>query len=200
MHKTIQENPGGYGEVKHTGRIFQVTQNEKGWELASRAPGTRLMIIRETAQGPEMLITKEFRQSFNDYDYRLPGGKVVDTLQEYLELKTTDQVWEKLQEAVRRESEEEAGIVPESMEIYQATRQDATVQWNLYFMLIKDFKEVGQKANEHEEEDIKPHWMGLEEILRLCMAGHVQENRSRAVIYDFILNEYPEVALKVLAK
>lgn len=200
MHKAVNENPRGYGEALHTGRIFQLTRNEKGWELATRPPGTRLLILRQGETMPEMLITKEFRQSFNDYDYRLPGGKVVDTLDEYLALDSDEAIYAKIEEAVHRESLEEAGIKPHSMTLYQSTRQDATVQWNLYFMLIEDFEEVGQQANDYEEEEIHPHWMPLDEVFRLCMEGHVQENRSRAVLYDYILNEHPQIAIRCLNK
>jgi len=49
------------------------------FETARRAPGVRLIIVRDG----QMLITREFRNELDDYDYRLPGGKVFDTLDEY---------------------------------------------------------------------------------------------------------------------
>jgi 8-oxo-dGTP pyrophosphatase MutT (NUDIX family) len=33
--------------------------------------------------GDKILLTKEFRRELNQEDYRLPGGKVFDTLKEY---------------------------------------------------------------------------------------------------------------------
>jgi hypothetical protein len=34
----------------------------------------------------KILLTKEFRYELDAYDWRLPGGKVVDTLDEYLSI------------------------------------------------------------------------------------------------------------------
>ncbi len=42
------------------------------FETAVRSPGVRLIIVKDN----QMLITKEFRGELDDYDYRLPGGKV----------------------------------------------------------------------------------------------------------------------------
>ncbi|MEI6117757.1 MAG: hypothetical protein WCP92_00380 [bacterium] len=52
-------------------------------EIAKRSPGVRLIIC----DGDKILITNEFRKEVNTDDYRLPGGKVFDTLKEYNEHK-----------------------------------------------------------------------------------------------------------------
>lgn len=52
----------------------------KTFEKARRAPGTRLIIpVGEDS----ILLTKEYRQEVDGYDFRLPGGKVFDSLEEY---------------------------------------------------------------------------------------------------------------------
>ena len=78
--------PSGKERIVYEGRIFEVVKQpmkvgnkEMEYELARRAPGVRLLIIKNN----KILLTKEFRTEVNSYDYRLPGGKVFDTLAEY---------------------------------------------------------------------------------------------------------------------
>ncbi|MEI8091899.1 MAG: hypothetical protein WCG98_06930 [bacterium] len=51
------------------------------------------------------MLTKEFRKELDDFDYRLPGGKVFDTLNEYNEHR--DDIANYALTAVKRECEEE---------------------------------------------------------------------------------------------
>src|SRR5882724_7934025 len=71
--------------IHATGKLFElvhITQPDgRVFEIARRAPGVRLIIIDK--QQRKVLMTKEFRQELKDDDYRLPGGKVFDTLGEY---------------------------------------------------------------------------------------------------------------------
>jgi hypothetical protein len=66
---------GKIGEVVHVeqpdGRVF---------EKFRRPPGVRLVIV---SPDKKLLITKEFRSETSNYDLRLPGGKVCDSLDEY---------------------------------------------------------------------------------------------------------------------
>ena len=73
-------------EIVFQGKLIEVVQQtvEIGdkqllREIARRSPGVRLIIC----DGDKILITKEFRREVNVEDYRLPGGKVFDTLKEY---------------------------------------------------------------------------------------------------------------------
>src|SRR5262245_50284096 len=73
------------------GRIFRlITQrmrlsdgSELDFEFAERAPGVRVLLT----DGKNILLTKEWRVEIHAWDYRLPGGKVVDSLKEYLKYK-----------------------------------------------------------------------------------------------------------------
>ena len=60
------------------GKIVEVVQDAKR-EFARRSPGVRLLIIK----GNQTLLTKEYREEIKSFDYRLPGGKVFDTLVNY---------------------------------------------------------------------------------------------------------------------
>jgi DNA-binding NarL/FixJ family response regulator len=53
----------------------------KMFEFARRAPGVRMIISAQDGSG-KILLTREYRPSLERYDYRLPGGKVFDSLQE----------------------------------------------------------------------------------------------------------------------
>jgi len=41
------------------------------------------MIIRSLDDPAKILLSREYRSELDRYDYRLPGGKVFDTLAEY---------------------------------------------------------------------------------------------------------------------
>lgn len=49
------------------------------FEKARRAPGVRLIIVKED----KILLTREYRDEIKSFDYRLPGGKVFDKLSDY---------------------------------------------------------------------------------------------------------------------
>ncbi len=78
----------GPEKVVYKGRILEIVEQpmrlgdkKMTFEMARRAPGVRLIIADTSRQ--KILLTKEYRYEFEDYDYRLPGGKVVDTLEEF---------------------------------------------------------------------------------------------------------------------
>jgi 8-oxo-dGTP pyrophosphatase MutT (NUDIX family) len=57
----------------------KICDQELVFEIARRSPGVRLIICDKD----KILLSKEFRKELKGYDYRLPGGKVFDTLKEY---------------------------------------------------------------------------------------------------------------------
>ena len=72
-------------EIFAAGKLFELVHlpqpDGRVFELARRAPGVRLIICDR--QNKTILLTKEFRQELDGWDYRLPGGKVFDSLDEY---------------------------------------------------------------------------------------------------------------------
>lgn len=68
--------------VKYRGRIIEVVEEKYGtrtFEIARRSPGVRALIVRDG----KILLSREYRTEVDEYDFRLPGGKVFDTLSEY---------------------------------------------------------------------------------------------------------------------
>ena len=101
-------------KIVYSGKIFEIVKYEVNvenkiseFEKARRSPGTRLIIHKDK----NMLITKEYRYEHKLYDFRLPGGKVFDTLKEYQEaLDNKIDITKSAGNAAKKEALEEAGI------------------------------------------------------------------------------------------
>lgn len=99
--------------IAYKGRLFEVVEQEqpngKIYEKARRAPGVRLIIFDSSSE--RVLLTREWRQELQGWDYRLPGGKVFDTLEEYDAFRNSDRDIEIVAaEKAQAEALEEAGI------------------------------------------------------------------------------------------
>ncbi len=78
--------PTGHENILAAGKMLELVQFEvdiagkkKTFETARRAPGVRLIFERDG----KILLSREYRREIASYDYRLPGGKVFDTLTEF---------------------------------------------------------------------------------------------------------------------
>jgi hypothetical protein len=73
-------------EIVYQGKMFEVVRFEPKpgviFETAVRAPGTRLLVEYEKLGEFGLLMIRELRHDREGsvWDYRLPGGKVYDTL------------------------------------------------------------------------------------------------------------------------
>lgn len=174
-------------EIKYKGRIFEVVQKrvvidgeEKVFELARRSPGVRLIIVTPDNQ---LLLTKEHRKELNAWDYRLPGGKVFDTLDEYGQF--AGDVLSKAEEAARKEAEEEVGIKVEEVKFFNKSVAGATVEWDLYYFIVSKYGEVKQKLEAGENIEIVK--VDFEEAKQMCLDGRISEDRSVGVLLRFLL-------------
>lgn len=119
----------GPEEVVYKGKIFMVVKQPMKagkkkivFEIARRSPGVRSIIVKDS----QMLVTKEFRAELEDYDYRLPGGKVFDTLEKY-EAALKKYILPFAIEAAKRECEEEAGLIAKNVKHFATAKSGATV-------------------------------------------------------------------------
>lgn len=177
---------GKIGEVIHTvqpdGRVF---------EKFCRPPGTRLVIVSPTNK---ILITKEYRQETSNYDLRLPGGKVCDTLGEYNKLRKSSADMLKAAEAgAIKEALEETGIVVKNLEFITKATAGATVEWDLYYFLVREFEQNADGQSLEEGEDISIVWMSVEEVEKAIKLGQMQEWRSAGVLSGKILPELQRI-------
>ena len=126
--------------ITHKGTIIEVVQKEvekngkkKVFEYARRSPGTRLIIPK----GDTVLLSKEFRNEINGYDYRLPGGKVFDTLREYnTSLHSGADINESAKNAAIKEAKEEVGVDVKDLSFFHKSICGATVVWDLFYSRI----------------------------------------------------------------
>lgn len=170
---------GKIGEVVHEtqpdGRVF---------ERYRRPPGTRLIII-----SPEnkILITKEHRKETGNIDLRLPGGKVRDSLEEYHSLLESSQdMQEAAKEAAKKEALEETGHELHDLEFVTKATAGATVEWDLYYFIARDYSESADGQQLEHGEEIEVTWMSTEEIRSAISRGDMQEWRSVGVLLGYV--------------
>ncbi len=173
-------------EVKYRGKIIEVVEERHGnkiFEKARRTPGVRALIVNNG----KILISREFRTEVGDYDYRLPGGKVFDTLAEFSSHANED-LTKFANEAVVKECYEEVGLKIRNPKLIKISKAGATVSWDLYYYEIKDF--VKDKQHLEDGEDISFAWYSVCDVLKLCTDNKISEDRSVGVLLNYILQNF----------
>ena len=172
----------------YRGSIFEMQQNDKGWERAVRAPGVRIIIDDE--ESGKILLTREYREELGGYDYRLPGGKVFDSLSEYLDFQANDgDIESAATEKVKQESIEESGYEISNPELITRSVNGATVGWDLFVFATKDFRrhENGQRLERGEQIETD-NWFAYDEIIEMLRRGDMQEGRIAFELWRYISN------------
>lgn len=121
-------------QITFTWDLFAIEKHSVKWyERAIRPPGVRLL-LKNTEN--KYLLTREFRQEQGTFDYRLPWGKVFDTLSEYLKIRENQiALDEAVLQAAKIEAKEEAGIDEiKFMRIIHQSKAGASVEWDLYYV------------------------------------------------------------------
>ncbi len=175
-------------KITHQGNIIEVIQKEvlingkhKTFEFARRSPGVRLII----PQKDHILLTKEFRDEAGGYDYRLPGGKVFDTLEEYNQALASDvDIREAAKKAAIKEAREEVGIAVEDLSFFHKSICGATIIWDLFYFVVNSFSETIQHLEEGE--DIQTVLTDEAEVRRMCLDGTIGEERSALVLLRYL--------------
>ena len=179
------------------GRIIEVISNTMEYckndkighyeaEIARRSPGVRILIVNENQN--KILITKELRPELQNWDYRLPGGKVYDKLDHYLEHKDNEEISLKfIEDAVVNEAEEEAGIIVEDKKFLHKSTAGASIAWDLYYYIVTDFSVSTQKTEDGEI--IHVEWRSFDEVIEMCLNGSIKEDRSVAVLLRYLLKQ-----------
>lgn len=179
-------------EIFSKGKLFELVHlrqdDGRVFEVARRAPGVRLIIHDQLAC--KILLTKEFRQELGEWDYRLPGGKVFDSLDEFEAFRESGKdIVEAAKDQAVNEAQQEAGVEISSLELYKKSILGATVEWDLYVFETADWQlsvegqelEVGEKI----EAD---NWMTYDEVRTMILDGSMQEERIALVLLQW-LNE-----------
>ena len=120
------------------GKIVEVVQDAKR-EFARRSPGVGLLIIK----GNQTLLTKEYREEIKSFDYRLPGGKVFDTLVNYNNFtKSGGDILSVALEAAKKEASDEVGIDPVEIKHIWTSVYGATIVWDLHYFVVSKFQKL----------------------------------------------------------
>jgi len=166
---------------------MRVGSEEIVFEKARRSPGTRLLI---TSPDHNVLLTREYRSEVGGWDYRLPGEKVFDSLEEYSEaIRSGVDLLQKSKEAAQKEAQEEVGINAEDITYLYTSKLGATMEWDLYYFRVNlPTEELGEQKLEPGE-NIQVGWYSPTDALRLTLDGSLSEDRSAAVLMRYILNQ-----------
>ena len=172
--------------VTYRGKLFEILQNEKGWDKAARAPGVRVILDDEAAR--KILLTREFRSELNDYDFRLPGGKVFDSLAEYDAFRQSGaDVREPATAKAVAEAREETGYDITAPKFIGTSTLGATVDWDLYvFAATKFAKRNDGQALENGEQIETDLWFTYDEARQMVLDGAMQEERIALVLLRYL--------------
>lgn len=176
--------------IVYQGSIIEVIQqdmNEDGkiktYEFARRSPGTRLIII---GSSKKILLSKEYRPEIKNWDFRLPGGKVFDSLQEFNSFLTTGQnILIPALAAAKKEAEEETGIKIEDIKHFATSTCGATIRWDLFYFVVVKFTVLDEQSL-GEGENIETKWFTFNQAKKMCLSGQISEDRSAAVLLRYL--------------
>ena len=176
--------------IKYQGKIleiveFDVSQAGKTmvFEKARRSPGVRLIIPHEGT----ILLSKEDRHEVGGYDYRLPGGKVIDKLADYnATLASGADMKEVAKEAAVREAREEMGLTVDATDLtfFHKSVCGTTVEWDLYYFVVNSFGKTEQEFDEGEDITLSP--FDRETVKKMCLDGSINEERSALVLLKYL--------------
>ena len=172
------------------GKLFELVQlsqkDGRVFELARRAPGVRVIIADKATK--KLLLTKEFRRELKAWDYRLPGGKVFDTLDEYEVFRRTGKdILGPAEKKAKEEAAEEAGVSVNGVQLFRRSVLGVTIEWDLYIFEALDWKNrPGGQALEDGEQIEAPAWYDFAEVEQMILDGRMQEERVALVLLQWL--------------
>lgn len=124
MEKVLFEE--GIFEFVSEEKCYVINSNKRNIKrtFVRRPPGVRAIIINNK---DEILLSREYRYELELFDYRLPGGKVFDSLDEYKKSMANNNVLENAYKAVAKEVREEVGISVRKPVLYTTSYAGASV-------------------------------------------------------------------------
>jgi ADP-ribose pyrophosphatase len=138
------------------------------FEYIWRIDGTRTIVVNNSN---EILLTKEYRHELQDFDWRLPGGKL-------------DYSDEPIIEAASRELKEETGVTAKNWRYLWATAPDATVRFKRHFLVALDISLGVQNLGEGE--NISLSWFSPAVVEEMALTGKIREEISALSVLRYI--------------
>ena len=176
-------------EIAYRGKMFEIInwEGKPGvmFEAAVRAPGVRLLIETEKDGMKALLMTKEVRREAVGVDYRLPGGKVFDSLSELDAHRDSGQdIAPVALKAAQKEGKEEAGIDGGDFTSLGVAKAGASVEWDLHYFTVRNAV-IGEQDLE-DGEQIQTVVLSAQEIFEKLSNGEVQEGRSAEKLWVWL--------------
>ena len=182
-------------EIAYRGKMFEIiTWEGKPWvkfEATARAPGVRLIIENEKNGMKALLMTKEVRREADGFDFRLPGGKVFDSLNELDQHRESGNDIAPIAEIVcKKEGKEEAGISGGEFTPIEISKAGASVEWDLHYFIVKNSEIGEQELEEHEQGDIETIILSAEEIFQKLSQREIKEGRSADILWSWLQKKW----------
>lgn len=188
MEKSLFDN--GFFEFIQTEDEFQIDGKPKVVKrnMVRRPPGIRALIVDD--ENMKILLSREFRYELNGWDYRLPGGKVFDSLEDYKKSIKENTVLEHVEKTVPKEVMEEIGLIVKNPKLLKVSHDGAGVVWDLYYYEITDYK-VSEDGPKLEEDEVIEGfvWKDYDEIIDLCIQREIHEERTVGVLLPYVLEK-----------
>lgn len=188
MKQEMSEFNNGFFEFLKTEEEFVIEGEKKCVKrtMVRRPPGIRALIINDKN---EILLSREYRYELADWDFRLPGGKVFDSLEEYKSSLENDTVMEHVIETVPKEVHEEVGLVVENPKLIKVSKDGASVIWDLYYFEIRNFEKASDGTQLEENEIVDGYkWYSFDKVIEMCRENKIHEDRTVGVLLTYILN------------
>lgn len=171
------------------GKIFELVQTTQSdgrvFEVARRAPGVRVIIADKS--GRKLLLTREFRAELGDWDYRLPGGKVFDSLDKYEAFRQSgEDIVDAAAQKAKAEAAEEAGVQIDAVTFVAKSTLGATVEWDLYVFEALDWRETTRQNLEAGEHVETGNWFTFDEVTGMILDGKLQEHRIALILLQWL--------------
>ncbi len=133
------------------------------------------------------MLTREHRYELAGWDYRLPGGKVFDTLPEYEDFRTNgEEITEAAASKAKAEGREEAGVIIDDLKLFDKSTLGATVEWDLYVFEVTDWHFAPDGQQLEDGENIDAHWFTYREACDLIMTGRMSEGRIALILLRWL--------------
>lgn len=186
MEKSLFDN--GFFEFVYSEREYSIDGNKKivKRNFVRRPPGIRALIVNK--KDNKILLSKEYRYELEDWDYRLPGGKVFENLEDYKQALKENTVLKQVEKTVPKEVQEEVGLIVKKPHLLKVSKAGAGVEWDLYYYEITDYTVDSTGPKLEEDEVIDGYiWKSYDEIIEMCINKMIKEERTIAVLLTYIL-------------
>lgn len=182
--------PANEESIAYQGKMLEIvnqdmTDGEKTvtFEFARRAPGIRLILVNKVKK--TVTLSKEHRYELDGFDYRLPGGKVFDSLDEYNRfLVSKSEILIPAKAKAFGEAEEEVGLKLKDLEHFHTSICGTTVKWDLFYFVSTEWAEVDQKLETGEH--ISRVEISFEDARNIALSGGMSEERSALVLLRYL--------------